>query len=46
MVKVQQLQQKQQIIKVSTVKFDVKLGTGLKKDKDGNIGVDAGNINK
>ena len=30
--------------KVSTVKFDVKLGTGLKKDKDGNIGVDAGNI--
>ena len=30
--------------KVSTVKFDVKLGTGLKKDKDGNIGVDTGNI--
>ena len=30
--------------KVSTVKFDVKLGAGLKKDKDGNIGVDAGNI--
>ena len=30
--------------KVSTVKFDVKLGNGLKKDKDGNITVDAGNI--
>ena len=30
--------------KVSTVKFDVKLGAGLKKDKDGNITVDAGDI--
>jgi len=30
--------------KVSTVKFDVKLGAGLKKDKDGNISVDAGDI--
>ena len=30
--------------KVSTVKFDVKLGTGLKKDDQGNITVDAGNI--
>ena len=30
--------------KVSTVKFDVKLGNGLKKDKDGNITVDAGDI--
>ena len=30
--------------KVSTVKFDVKLGNGLTKDKDGNITVDAGNI--
>ena len=30
--------------KVSTVKFDVKLGTGLKKDDKGNISVDAGNI--
>ena len=30
--------------KVSTVKFDVKLGKGLKKDDQGNITVDAGNI--
>ena len=30
--------------KVSTVKYDVKLGTGLKKDEQGNITVDAGNI--
>ena len=30
--------------KVSTVKFDVKLGTGLKKDDAGNITVDAGDI--
>ena len=30
--------------KVSTVKFDVKLGTGLKKDDQGNITVDAGDI--
>ena len=30
--------------KVSTVKFDVKLGTGLKKDAQGNVTVDAGNI--
>ena len=30
--------------KVSTVKYDVKLGTGLKKDDKGNITVDAGNI--
>ena len=30
--------------KVSTVKFDVKLGTGLKKDEQGNIAIDAGNI--
>ena len=30
--------------KVSTVKFDVKLGTGLKKDDKGNITVDAGDI--
>ena len=30
--------------KVSTVKYDVKLGAGLKKDKDGNITVDAGDI--
>nr|WP_118776764.1 YadA-like family protein [Haemophilus haemolyticus] len=30
--------------KVSTVKFDVKLGTGLKKDDQGNITVDTGNI--
>ena len=30
--------------KVSTVKYDVKLGTGLKKDDAGNITVDAGNI--
>ena len=30
--------------KVSTVKFDVKLGAGLKKDDKGNITVDAGDI--
>ena len=30
--------------KVSTVKYDVKLGAGLKKDDKGNITVDAGNI--
>ena len=30
--------------KVSTVKFDVKLGAGLKKDEKGNITVDAGDI--
>ena len=30
--------------KVSTVKFDVKLGAGLKKDDKGNIAVDAGDI--
>ena len=30
--------------KVSTVKYDVKLGTGLKKDEQGNIAIDAGNI--
>ena len=30
--------------KVSTVKYDVKLGTGLKKDDQGNIAIDAGNI--
>ena len=30
--------------KVSTVKFDVKLGTGLKKDAQGNVTVDTGNI--
>ena len=30
--------------KVSTVKFDVKLGAGLTKDEKGNITVDAGNI--
>lgn len=30
--------------KVSTVKYDVKLGAGLKKDDQGNIAIDAGNI--
>ena len=30
--------------KVSTVKYDVKLGVGLKKDDQGNIAIDAGNI--
>ena len=30
--------------KVSTVKYDVKLGAGLKKDDKGNIAIDAGNI--
>ena len=30
--------------KVSTVKFDVKLGAGLKKDNQGNVTVDAGDI--
>ena len=30
--------------KVSTVKFDVRLGAGLKKDNTGNITVDAGDI--